>query len=60
MYVCICVCICVSCVQAADRFGIERLKRICEHTMLASISVENAALILLAADTYNVRADKTK
>ncbi len=41
--------------QAADRFGIERLKRMCEHAMLASISVENAASILLAADLYNVR-----
>lgn len=42
--------------QAADRFGIERLKRMCEHSMLASISIENAASILLAADLHNVRA----
>lgn len=41
--------------QAADRFGIERLKRMCEHSMLASISIENAPSVLLAADLYNVR-----
>jgi hypothetical protein len=34
----------------------ERLKRMCEHSMLASISIENAASILHAADLYNVRA----
>ena len=37
---------------AADRFGIDRLKRMCEGKMLSSISVENAASILHAADAH--------
>ena len=35
---------------AADRFGIERLKRICEQSILSSISIDNACFILQAAD----------
>ena len=35
--------------QAADQFGVDRLKRICESKMLASIHVENAATIFHAA-----------
>jgi hypothetical protein len=39
--------------QAADRYGVDRLKKMCEHKMLASISVDNAASIFHAADVYN-------
>lgn len=35
---------------AADRFGIERLKRICEQAILSTLTVENACVIFLAAD----------
>lgn len=41
--------------QAADRFGIERLKRMCENLMLTSISNENAASLLYAADLHNAK-----
>ena len=41
--------------ELADRFCIERLKRICELTILNSISVENAPNILLAADQLSAR-----
>ena len=37
--------------QAADQFGVERLKRMCESRMLGSIHVENAA-IFHAADQH--------
>lgn len=39
--------------QAADKFGISRLKLICECRMLNSITVDNAAGILLAADAHH-------
>ena len=39
--------------QAADRFGVDRLKKMCESKMLASISIDNAATIFYAADIYN-------
>ena len=39
--------------QAADQFGIERLKCLCETEMLCSITYENAASVLHAADTYS-------
>ena len=38
--------------QAADQFGVERLKRMCESRMLGSIHVENAATIFHAADQH--------
>jgi hypothetical protein len=41
--------------QAADRFGMERLKKQCEDVMNDAISIETAAHILLAADMH--RAD---
>lgn len=41
--------------QAADQFGVERLKRMCESTMLASINVENAASIFHAADERSAK-----
>ncbi|UIZ27844.1 hypothetical protein KXD40_004310 [Peronospora effusa] len=37
----------------ADRYGVERLKRICESKMLGSLCVENAASIFHAADLHN-------
>ena len=39
--------------QAADRFGVDRLKRLCESYMLSSLNVENAAHLLYAADVVN-------
>jgi hypothetical protein len=42
-----------GCEQAADRYGVERLKKMCESKMLASISIDNAASIFHAADVYN-------
>lgn len=43
--------------QAADQFGVERLKRMCESTMLESIEVENAASIFHAADERNAKVN---
>ncbi|TMW64826.1 hypothetical protein Poli38472_008993 [Pythium oligandrum] len=37
----------------ADRYGVDRLKRICERRMLQSLCVDNAASILHAADLHN-------
>ena len=41
--------------QAADRFGIPRLKAMCENIILKSISIDNAASIFHAADIYNAK-----
>jgi hypothetical protein len=41
--------------QAADQFGVERLKRMCENVILDSICIENAASIFFAADTHNAK-----
>lgn len=38
---------------AADRFGIDRLKRICEQAILLDICAENACEIFHAADLHN-------
>ena len=38
---------------AADQFGVERLKRLCEQKIVFGVSVENAASILQAADVHN-------
>lgn len=46
--------------QAADQFGVDRLKRMCESTMLASIEVENAASIFHAADERNAKVRSTR
>jgi len=46
--------------EAADKFGVERLKKICEAKMLASINVENAAGIFLAADQYHASSLRDK
>jgi hypothetical protein len=37
----------------ADRFGIDRLKRLCELEMLAAINLESVAHILYTADEYH-------
>lgn len=37
----------------ADRYGVERLKRICERRMLQSLCIENAASVLHASDLHN-------
>mmetsp|Transcript_56873 Transcript_56873/g.133639 ORF Transcript_56873/g.133639 Transcript_56873/m.133639 type:complete len:509 (+) Transcript_56873:273-1799(+) len=37
---------------AADQFGVERLKRLCEKKILISISIDNAATILQAANMH--------
>lgn len=39
--------------QAADRFGIDRLKTLCEQEMLNAIDIETAAHILFTADQHN-------
>jgi hypothetical protein len=41
---------------AADRFCIERLKRICEKTILNSIDLNNVASIFQAADLHGACA----
>ena len=43
----------ISLFAAADRYGLERLKKICEQTILSTISVPRACAIFLAADTVN-------
>ena len=39
--------------QVADRFGIDRLKSLCEQEMLAAINVDSASHILFTADERN-------
>lgn len=46
--------------QAADMFGIPRLKTMCEKTMLQSITVDNAAEIFHAADMHSASALRLK
>ena len=46
--------------QVADRFGIPRLKSICENVILKSICIDNAASIFFAADMYNAKALREK
>jgi len=41
--------------QAADMFGIDRLKKMCEQEMLNAITVDTAAQILYAADQRNAQ-----
>ncbi|GBG32762.1 Kelch domain-containing protein 3 [Hondaea fermentalgiana] len=38
---------------AADRFGIERLKNICENGMLSSLDMENVSELFAAADLHH-------
>jgi len=46
--------------EAADRFGVERLRKVCEAKMLGSICVDNAAAIFHAADANNARSLREK
>ena len=39
--------------EAADQFGIDRLKRMCEQTIMSNIDIENAAAIFHASDMHN-------
>jgi len=39
--------------QAADRFGIDRLKKLCEQEMLSAINLDSAPYIFYSADRYN-------
>merc|ERR1719333_1454780 len=38
---------------AADQFGVERLKRLCEKKILVSINIDSAATILQAANVHH-------
>lgn len=40
-------------IEVADRFGVDRLKRLCEATILEAINVETASSILHAADMHH-------
>ena len=46
--------------EAAEKFGVNRLKLICEQQMLSSITVENAASIFYAADQHSAMGLKDK
>ena len=39
--------------QVADRFGLDRLKRLCELEMQVAINIDTAAHILYTADQHN-------
>ena len=39
--------------EAADRFGMDRLKKQCEYVMYGAISIDTASEILLAADLHS-------
>lgn len=39
--------------EAADHFGIDRLKTMCEQAIVANLDVENAAAIFHASDMHN-------
>ena len=41
--------------EAADIFGIDRLKIMCEHAIMASIDINNSAQIFLASDMHNAQ-----
>lgn len=46
--------------SAADRFGIDRLKRICEQSILSTMTIENACGILQAADMASAQLLRKK
>jgi len=46
--------------QAADRFGLDRLKRVSENVMISFINIDTAASIYLAADMYNAENLKNR
>jgi len=41
--------------EAADIFGLDRLKLMCEQTILSNIDIENAAAIFHASDMHNAQ-----
>ncbi|UYV69900.1 SPOPL [Cordylochernes scorpioides] len=45
---------------AADKYGLERLKVICEVSLASNLSLKNAAKLLVLADTYNALQLKTR
>lgn len=47
-----------SFLQAADRFGIDRLKKLCEQEMLSAINLETASYIFYSADRYNAEVSR--
>lgn len=46
--------------EAADIFGIDRLKGMCEQTILSNIDIENAAAIFHASDMHNAQSLREK
>ena len=46
--------------QAADQFCVERLKKMCERKMLASINIENASSVFHAADLHHAKCLRDK
>ena len=46
--------------EAADKYGLERLKIMCEGTLCRDLSVENAAHTLILADLHNAVELKIK
>ena len=46
--------------EAADKFGVERLKHMCENKMLGSITVDNAASMFHAADVHHASGLRQK
>ncbi|XP_040597274.1 speckle-type POZ protein-like [Mesocricetus auratus] len=49
-----------SVLAAADKYGLERLKVICEHALCKELTVENAAHTLFLADLHSARQLKTQ
>ncbi|OBS65810.1 hypothetical protein A6R68_05650, partial [Neotoma lepida] len=45
---------------AADKYGLERLKAMCEYALCRDLSVENAAHTLFLADLHSARQLKTQ
>ncbi|XP_063089617.1 speckle-type POZ protein-like [Cavia porcellus] len=46
--------------EAATRFGLERLKLMCENHLCSNLSVENAVEILILADLHSAHQLKTR
>lgn len=42
--------------EAADIFGIDRLKLMCEQTIMSNIDIENSAAIFHASDMHNAQS----
>jgi speckle-type POZ protein len=46
--------------SAADKYGLNRLKLICEDTLCSNLSVDNSSYILILADLYNAHSLKAE